>query len=265
MEPLSVVERDHTIDITIRNSFPDIYSEAFFSMFGWNVSITHMDALSQNNKTILTPSGEDTVPLLDKISSPTEPDNQEGFLNAVFGHEQRPNGYSIYPLGKPDEETVSQPRSSKEKTNIIANLRNYVSSFFPSVSSNYGTVETIKIRIPKQLSKHDKNASIIGLEQLFTVGLPSIYCFTGTSLTFEDVMDIKNDLHEQLKYMENKGYTVSWLNVKRIYRIKGRYVLLSNKDEIKKQNEETTGMTHINNIIERLMDDYISSDEKPTL
>jgi hypothetical protein len=65
--------------------------------------------------------------------------------------------------------------------------------------------------------------------------------------------------------MEKKGYTVSWLNVKHIYRIGGRYVLLSNKDEIKKVEEENADMGDIDSLVERLLNDFISSDEKISL
>lgn len=274
MDPLSVVEIGDTIYITIRHSFPDIYSEAFFSIFGWNTSVTYLEEPSQTNTTTLTASGENASPILEKIDSPTEPDNQSGFLNAFFGHENKTSGYSIFPLQSQEKEEDAslteipppQPKpSSNKKKSIIDTLRDYASNFLMTSPSTYGTVETIQIHIPKHIPKkhdHDENTSVICLEQLFKTGLPSIYCFTGTSLTFEDIIDIKTDLQQQLRYMEKKGYSISWLNVKHIYRIKGRYVLLSNKDEIKKLEEENTDIGDIDNLLERLFDNFISSDEK---
>ena len=271
MEPLSVVETGDTIDITILHSFPDIYSEAFFSIFGWNVSVTYTEEQSQN--LTLTASGEDTNVILENISSPTEPDTQTGFLNALFGHEKSSNGYSVFPLGKQDtvtETPIPQPSPSKDKKSMIATLRNYASSFLMTPSSTYGTIETIQIRIPKHGSKfhiQHENTNAICLEQFFKVGLPSIYCFTGTSLTFEDIIDLKSDMQQQLKYMEKKGYSVSWLNVKRIYKIHGRYVLLSNKEEIKKQEQmnENRVISDVDSLVQRLLDDFISNEEKSSI
>lgn len=278
MEPLTVVEAGDTIDITIRHSFPDIYSEAFFAIFGWNVSVSYVEEPSQNST--LTASGENTSPLLEKINSPTEPDNQTGFLNAFFGQESKTSGYRIFPLKSEEPQSdssgltkvsIQQPRPLKEKKSMIASLRDYASSFFTTSSSTYGTVETIQVRIQKHDTKkhhhhhHDENTNMFCLEQLFKIGLPSIYCFTGTSLTFEDIIDMKTDLQQQLRYMEKKGYTVSWLNVKHIYRIRGRYVLLSNKDEIKKVEQENADMGDIDSLVERLLNDFISSDEKISL
>ena len=145
---------------------------------------------------------------------------------------------------------------------MISTLRDYASSFFVTPFSVHGTMETIKIRIPKKtmIPKHEhQNMSNVSLEKLFTVGVPSIYCFTGTSLTFEDIIDIKSDLQEQLKFMENKGYSVSWLNVKRIYRINGHYVLLSNKDEIKNVAMETS--LDIDSLVQKMLDEFISNEE----
>jgi len=258
------------VEITIPHTFPDIYTNAFFRLFGWKAAI-YMNGSSTitTNASGSTEVTSSELPILERLQSPSEPDDEEGFLNSLLGDEEFPNGYTTYPLNvasREPKQNNTQKDVQKERT-FIETLQHYVSQFVVSPfkrTSTVGTVDSILVKIPIHHKRVDiKDRETVLLEQLFKVETPSIYCFSGTSVTFDDLLDIHSDLLAQLKYIDARGYKVNRIDASHVYRIMGRYVLLMNNENITRKDEfDRPTNLELKKLIKDLVVLYVKDDEK---
>lgn len=155
---------------------------------------------------------DDTIENSDDVVQDLE-NKERNIAEKFLSKESFPNGYTQLPL-------------KQTGGGVVDTISDYVAPFFTSKRSidetlDHKSLESMKITFP-----HHNVQSFMEWKNEHMDGEQSLYSFQGTTITYDILDQVLDDLYAQFQYMHDSGFTYSNISLDFIYVIDDHFVLL---------------------------------------